>query len=156
VGKEVGEGTYVLGIPMTVVRQCWGRPDPREWRELHCTRCLEGLQMGMGGMAVKGQSMVGGRVAQIKRAVVRQTAPSVPAVDSSRAARRHDRGQGTGGGDRDTTGCIPLHFVPCAPPCAVTGRPEGKVWEWEWECPFVGVGVGVLCAVLRGEQRPNC
>lgn len=110
-------------------------------------------------MAAKGQSMVGGReVAQIKRArpVVRRTVsrcPGRPSTGSSRAldASRLDRG--AGGGDRDTTGCIPLHFVPCAPPLRRHWWPGGKrcgsVGErWEWVCCERGTKAEPLLLLL--------
>lgn len=119
----------------------------------------------MGGTAAKGQSMVGGReVAQIKRArpVVRRTASRCPggrpSTGSSRAldASRLDRG--AGGGDRDTTGCIPLLLSLVLPPCAVTGGPEEKgvgVWEcgsvgegWEWVCCERGTKAEPLLLLL--------
>lgn len=113
-------------------------------------------------MAAKGQSMVGGReVAQIKRArpVVRRTVsrcPGRPSTGSSRAldASRLDRG--AGGGDRDTTGCIPLHFVPCAPPLRrhwwPGGRRCGSVGErWEWVCCERGTKAEPLLLLLHGK-----
>lgn len=133
-----------------------------ETEEGSCTapnNVLKVCRWGMGGMAAKGQSMVGGReVAQIKRArpVVRRTVsrcPGRPSTGSSRAldASRLDRG-GRGRGSRHNR----LHSVAFCPLCSPLrrhwwpgGRRCGSVGErWEWVCCERGTKAEPLLLLL--------
>lgn len=152
-GVDAGRGgavgrrstTYVMGMLMTGVRQRWRRAED-------CTQRLEGLQMGMGGMAAKGP-LDGWREGGCTDKKSQWSDGRCRGVQAGRrrAVRGHSMQsarQGGRGRDRDTTGCIPLHFVPCAPPLRRHWWPGGKkVWEWALAWAWVWV-----CCAERGTK----